>query len=255
MPPRATLGEGGHPVHCREHLRRRRSARLSRPPRIRQLFAKAGQHDAGFSWDLAQPHAQNRLIGNGPIPESMLAQRRAQVQHREHDDAAEPEWQPRPEPEPQALGHALHAPGSGRHAERRSLNDDYDPPDVTEAGVENRTHTKQRGESGRARCTASRSVLRSTRRRGFSGRPRWRVISTRIRGVVPTEDPRAERADLGWSRASSLTSCSPSRPTCSSRFRAASTTRGVRRSTKGACRPSHDAGWQGRYRNRTRPPA
>jgi iron complex outermembrane receptor protein len=49
---------------------------------VRQLFLKGGQRTTDFSWDLSVGHADNQLIGNGGLPESMLAQRREQIYTR-----------------------------------------------------------------------------------------------------------------------------------------------------------------------------
>ena len=52
------------------------------PSRVRQLFVKGGAHVGELSWSLALTHANNDLIGNGLLPESMLAQDRSQVYTR-----------------------------------------------------------------------------------------------------------------------------------------------------------------------------
>ena len=39
----------------------------------------AGARGEVLSWELALTHGRNRLVGNGPLPESMLVQRRSQV--------------------------------------------------------------------------------------------------------------------------------------------------------------------------------
>lgn len=49
---------------------------------MKQLFVKGGAHVGDLSWSVSLTHADNNLIGNGLLPESMLAQRRTQVYTR-----------------------------------------------------------------------------------------------------------------------------------------------------------------------------
>ncbi|MEY8878696.1 MAG: TonB-dependent receptor [Leptothrix sp. (in: b-proteobacteria)] len=52
------------------------------PSDVRQVFAKLNGDDGPLNWALSLHGANNHLIGNGPLPESMLAQRRSQVYTR-----------------------------------------------------------------------------------------------------------------------------------------------------------------------------
>lgn len=49
------------------------------PSEVRQLFGKLSRRDSVHEFDLAVTHADNDLTGNGLVPSSMLAARRAQV--------------------------------------------------------------------------------------------------------------------------------------------------------------------------------
>ncbi|MGY4831083.1 TonB-dependent receptor [Sphaerotilaceae bacterium SBD11-9] len=116
------------------------------PSRIRQAFVKGGQHTSDFSWDLGLSAADNRLIGNGLLPESMLEQRREQVYTRPDQSENQmtllsfntnarlaEQWE---------LGATVYARRNKVATVNGDVNDGYDPPAVTEGGVENRTATK-----------------------------------------------------------------------------------------------------------------
>lgn len=49
------------------------------PSRVQQLFGKVGWSSGGSALDLSYTYADNKLIGNGMVPESILAQRRVAV--------------------------------------------------------------------------------------------------------------------------------------------------------------------------------
>ncbi|MEK8029765.1 TonB-dependent receptor [Ideonella sp. DXS29W] len=120
------------------------------PSSLRQLFAKGGQRLDNGSWDLALTHVSGSLIGNGPLPESMLAQRRDQVYTR--PDRTENTMTllslnaSLDLSQSHRLSATLYTRQSDADTLNGDLNDEYDPPDVTEAGVENRTHTRQAGQ-------------------------------------------------------------------------------------------------------------
>jgi outer membrane receptor protein involved in Fe transport len=184
------------------------------PSRVRQFFAKTGVRDSDFSWDLSLTHARNRLIGNGPLPESMLAQRRERVYTR-----------------PDITNNRMTLLSLGLKVElsethelsavaylRRSrvdtlngdLNDDYDPPLVNEAAVENRTHSRQRGEGLALQSTHRLAAQQLTL--GVSvDRSRSRFEQTQAEGnldptllVIPVEDPQTDALVSGRSRTSSV---------------------------------------------------
>jgi iron complex outermembrane receptor protein len=184
------------------------------PSRIRQLFIKAGQRSAGYTWDASVGHADNKLIGNGPLPESMLAQRREQIYTR--PDITEnqttqitfnttarvtEQWE---------LAGTAYARDSRADTLNGDLNDDYNPPTVTEAGVENRTHTRTHGEGLAAQATWASRPHRVTL--GVShDRSRSRFRQTEAEGdldstraVLPTEEAEVSAQIAGRSRTNSV---------------------------------------------------
>ena len=120
------------------------------PSRVRQLFVKGGQHLGDFAWTLSLTHANNDLIGNGPLPESMLAQNRSQVYTRPDQTRTKMSMLTLNTSYELSASHQITAIAYVRNARSATLNGDlndaYDPPTVPEAGVENRTKTKQRGD-------------------------------------------------------------------------------------------------------------
>ena len=118
------------------------------PSRVRQLFLKGGEAAPDHSWDLSLLHATSDLIGNGPLPESMLAQHRAQVYTR--PDRTENRVTMLSLNATRQLDHGFELAGTAYARRVRAatvngdLNDDYDPPDVPESGVEHHTHTRER---------------------------------------------------------------------------------------------------------------
>jgi iron complex outermembrane receptor protein len=119
------------------------------PSRVRQLYAKAGTKVGALEGSLSITHADNRLVGNGLLPQTLLDADRRQIYTRPD--------QTRTRMTMLALNSTLDVSATHRLAAtaylRRSrsatlngdLNDDYDPPAVTESGVENRTRSSQRG--------------------------------------------------------------------------------------------------------------
>ncbi|MBK1612365.1 TonB-dependent receptor [Rubrivivax gelatinosus] len=119
------------------------------PSRVRQFFAKAGATAGGLDWDLALTHADNTLIGNGLLPETLLAADREQIYTRPDRTsnkmtmlALNGKWDVSATQRIAATAYLRHADADTLNGD---LNDDYDPPDVEETGVENRTSTRQRG--------------------------------------------------------------------------------------------------------------
>jgi hypothetical protein len=120
------------------------------PSRVRQLFAKVGQDRGKLSWDLSLTHGENKLIGNGPLPESMLARNYRQVYtipDITNNDMtmlalnASYEVSDR-----QTVSMTAYTRRSRTSTLNGDLNDDYDPPDDDLSGVEHRTRTGQQGE-------------------------------------------------------------------------------------------------------------
>jgi iron complex outermembrane receptor protein len=207
------LGENGH-LFLAGSVFDEDGWRQYSPGQVKQLFAKAGAHVGDLSWSLSLTHADNDLIGNGPLPESMLARDRTQVYTRPD----------RTRTKMTLLGfngtwglsdtHQLSATGYVRRARTGTLNgdlnDDYDPPAVTEAGVENRTRTTQRGEGLALQSTHRISGQQLTF--GVShDRARSNFEQTEAEGdldgtraVIPTDDPEVDALIHGRSRTTSV---------------------------------------------------
>ena len=120
------------------------------PSRVQQLFAKVGQRERGLEWNISLTHADNRLIGNGLLPEDMLEARRSQVYTRPDQTSNKMTMLAFNGSVDLSTSHRLAATAYTRRSDARTingdLNDEYAPPDVTASGVENRSQTRQRGE-------------------------------------------------------------------------------------------------------------
>lgn len=184
------------------------------PSRIRQFFGKLGQRERGHTWELAVTHGKNRLIGNGLLPETMLAERREQVYTRPDqtqntltlvslNSSLRIHAQ-------QQLSATLYSRRVDAKTLNGDLNDHYSPPDVPEAGVENRTTTTQRGEGLALQWThttpANRLAVGAT-----LDRSRSRFMQTTAEGeldatraVVPTDDAAVDALISGRSRTASV---------------------------------------------------
>jgi outer membrane receptor protein involved in Fe transport len=117
------------------------------PSEISQFYAKLNGKQGALDWHVSVNAADNSLIGNGLLPESMAAVRRAQIYTRpDRTDNRLGAFSV-------GLGWDL---GSGQRLQGQAylrkldvktvngdLNDAYDPPLVVESGVENRTAGKQ----------------------------------------------------------------------------------------------------------------
>jgi len=184
------------------------------PSRLRQAFVKGGQRSSQYSWALSLTHADNRLIGNGLLPESMLAADRTQVYTR--PDQTDNNMTLLSFNGSVELSSQLELSGTAysRHARAATLNgdlnDDYDPPEVEEAGVENRTHTRQRGEGLALQATYTAGAHRLVG--GLSlDRARSRFSQTEAEGeldasraVLPTEKAEVDALISGRSSTRSV---------------------------------------------------
>ncbi|MEX8492829.1 TonB-dependent receptor [Sphaerotilus sp.] len=122
--------------------------REASPSQVRQLFAKLNGEHGPLEWSASLQGADNTLVGNGPLPESMLAQNRGQVYTR-----------------PDTTNNRLLAVtlrgaydlGEGRKVEtlgyarkldtgtvNGDLNGDWQDGTSTFTGIENRTSARQR---------------------------------------------------------------------------------------------------------------
>jgi outer membrane receptor protein involved in Fe transport len=208
------LGETGHLFMAFSALNED-GWRDDSPSRVRQLFLKGGQRTSDFTWDASVSSADNQLIGNGLLPESMLAQDRKQIYTRpDRTDnkmnmltlngtarVAE-QWE---------MAATVYARGTRTSTLNGDLNDDFDPPTVNEAGVENRTRARTNGEGVALQATwTPQSAHRVTF--GVShDRSRTRFSQSEAEGdldgtraVIPTEDPEINAQISGRSRTSSV---------------------------------------------------
>jgi len=184
------------------------------PSEIRQVFVKGGQRLGNWSWDLALTYADNDLIGNGLVPETLLAVRRESIYTRPD--------QTRNELTNLALNVSFSLSATdtlaGTAYVRRldtdtlngDLNDDFDPPLVTESGVENRTATQTRG-SGLAlqwtRATRSNQLTIGAshdRSKADFEQTEAEGDLDATRAVIPAEEPEVNAAITGRSRTNSL---------------------------------------------------
>lgn len=131
--------------------------RAHSPSLARQLFGKLSYRDGQGDLDLALSRARSRLTGNGLVPESMLAQGRAEV--FTHPDQTRNDLTQVTVNGRYWLGDASSLTGTVYHrrSATRTLNGDLDddfaggPFDGvanTDSGVHNRTRTRQRGSGG-----------------------------------------------------------------------------------------------------------
>ena len=181
---------------------------------MRQLFVKGGEHATDYSWDLSLLHGESRLIGNGPLPESMLAERRSQIYTR-------------PDPTDNRVTmltlNATREFGNGLelattvytrrvHAAtvNGDLNDAYDPPTVPESAIEHRTRTSERGEGLAVQLSqtigAHRLSVGATydRARNDFEQSEAEGVLDGTRAVVVTQDPQVTALIKGTSRTASV---------------------------------------------------
>lgn len=184
------------------------------PSRLRQLFVKAGVRGDALSWELALTHGRNRMIGNGLIPQEMAAQRRAQVYTRPDRTDNRMTLLSLNAALDLGAGHELAATVYTRHASAATLNgdlnDDYDPPDVTESGVENRTATGQRAHGLALQSTWKGQLHRLSvgvshdRARSHFRQTEAEGQLDATRGVIPEDDPELDAWISGRSRTTSV---------------------------------------------------
>jgi len=184
------------------------------PSHIRQLFAKVGQHQDDLSWDLSVTHADNSLIGNGPLPETMLAQSRTQIYTRPDRTGNKMTMLTLNAGIDVSARHQISATAYLRRANAATLNgdlnDNFDPPDVTESGVENRTRTSQRGEGFALQSNHRLAGQQLTvgvsldRARSHFEQSEAEGGLDATRAVVPAEAPRINALISGRTRTTSL---------------------------------------------------
>ena len=185
------------------------------PSRVKQLFGKFGQRDTDYSWDLSLNAADNRMIGNGMLPESLLKQNREGVYTRPDltrnkmtmvslNATARIDAQ-------QQLAFTAYSRRTRTSTLNGDLNDDFEfgVDGADEAGVENRTRTRQRGEGLALQWTLARDIHRLTLGASHD-RARTRFAQTAAvgslsdsRGVIPLEEQQLDALISGRTRTSS----------------------------------------------------
>jgi len=184
------------------------------PSRVQQLFVKGGAHVGDLSWSLSLTHADNDLIGNGVLPESMLERSRTQIYTRPDQTKTKMTMLTLNTLYDVGATHQLSATAYLRRGRTATLNgdlnDDYDPPTVTETGVENRTKTNQRSLGLALQST--HKLANQLLTLGVSidrGRSDFEQTEAEgeldaTRAVVPTDDPELDAMISGKSRTTSL---------------------------------------------------
>lgn len=117
------------------------------PSEVRQLFAKINHEDGPLDWSLSFNGADNTLVGNGLLPESMLAQSRSQIYTRPDRTGNRLAALNLQVGHDLGGGQRLQALAHVRRLDTRTVNGDLnDEWDGTSAfsGVENRTRSAQR---------------------------------------------------------------------------------------------------------------
>lgn len=190
------------------------------PSRVKQLFGKFGQRDTDYSWDLSLNAADNRMIGNGLLPESLLQQNREGIYTRPDltrnkmtmvslNATARIDAQ-------QQLAFTAYSRRTRTSTLNGDLNDDFEfgVDDADEAGVENRTRTRQRGEGLALQWTLARDLWRMPHRLTLGAshdRARTRFAQTEAEGalsdtrsVIPLEEQELDALISGRTRTSSV---------------------------------------------------
>ena len=190
------LGESSHLFLAASHFKEDGWRDFS-PSRVQQLFGKVGGSGGPLSWDLSAAYGKTHLIGNGASPESFLEQRRAQVYTTPditQNDALlltlQTGWKLS---DAQSLSATAYQRRIDTQTLNGDLNDAYNPPAVIEAGVENRTESRQRGE-GLALQWNLQDSMHKLAVGASHDRSRARFQQTQAeggldanRGIVPTE--------------------------------------------------------------------
>ena len=209
----AALGHNSHLFLAASHFKEDGWRDVS-PSRVQQLFGKVGASGGPLTWELSAAHGKTRLTGNGASPESFLAQRREQVYTTPditRNDALlvtlQTAWKLSDTQSASATAYLRRVDTKTLNGD---LNDDYDPPLVTESAVENRTQSKQRGEG----LSVQWNLLDATHRLAAGAshdRSRTRFQQTEAegvldanRGVVPTEDAEIDALLRGKTATTSL---------------------------------------------------
>ncbi|MGY0196193.1 TonB-dependent receptor [Leptothrix sp. BB-4] len=190
------------------------------PSEVRQLFVKLNGDSGPLDWALSFNGADNRLIGNGLLPTSMLETSRTQVYTRPDETRNRLAALTLRAGYDLGDGEKLEALAYRRQLDARTVNGDvneaYDPanPDPTlvvlESGVENRTRARQRGDGVALQWNRQRETGLVTLGASID-RSHTRFSQTEAEGLldasraVEVTNPEATNASIrGRSRTSSL---------------------------------------------------
>ena len=184
------------------------------PSRVRHLFVKGGERAPDYSWDLSLLHGTSRLIGNGLLPEDMLAHRRTQVYTRPDQTTNRVAMLTLNATRQLAGGVEWAGTAYTRRVRAATvngdLNDDYDPPATPESGVENRTGTRERSAGLAMQLSKTVGAHRLSVGVSFdSARNDFEQVEAEglldaSRAVVVTEDPEVDALISGTSRTASI---------------------------------------------------
>jgi iron complex outermembrane receptor protein len=120
------------------------------PSEVGQFFGKYGRSQGPLDWDVSLTLADNRLIGNGLLPDTMLEQSYEQVYtipDETRNRLATLTFNGSYELNgTDQLGGTAYVRSLNVKTLNGDINDDFDPPTTPESGVENRTRTRQRSQ-------------------------------------------------------------------------------------------------------------
>lgn len=205
---------GGHHLYIAGTAFREDGWREYSPSDVKQLFLRGGMTQRDLSWDVSLTHARTDLIGNGPLPQTLLEARREQIYTRPDETKHRLTMLVAQGSVQLDASNVLTANAYLRRLNTRTLNgdlnDEYDPPTVPEAGVENRTAAQQRGSGASLQWSSAAGAWRTVA--GVShDRSKTTFEQTEAEGdldptraVVPTDDPETDALIAGRTRTSSL---------------------------------------------------
>jgi outer membrane receptor protein involved in Fe transport len=184
------------------------------PSRIGQVFVRGGRSVGGTGWDLALTHARTDLVGNGLLPQTLLDVNRESIYTRPDQTKNQMTMltfngEVRLDDQ-NALAATAYLRRLDTDTLNGDLNDDYDPPLVTETGVENRTGSNQRAGGIALQWNGNRPGLRlmagvshdQARTEFEQSEAEGELDPTR--GVVPEEEAEVNAAISGKTRTESL---------------------------------------------------
>jgi outer membrane receptor protein involved in Fe transport len=183
------------------------------PSRLRNAFGKLGQSIGPIEWDLALTHGKSSLIGNGLLPTPMLAARREQIYTRPDSTKNEMTmvtlngawWLS----DDQRLSLIVYQRENRTRTVNGDVNDDFEDADDPN-GVENRTHTRQRGRGATLQWSRLVGAHHTAAGASFDrGKSRFRQteaegILDETRAVVPTEEEELDSQLRGMTRTASV---------------------------------------------------